>query len=523
MNKDILKKAGRLLVAGFDGTEPANHCRIALQELHIGNWILFARNIESHSQVRELTRYLQRETLDLNGRNPFITIDQEGGIVSRLHGTLNSYPGAMACAAAGGSAVSGQAARITGAHLKALGFNVNLAPVADINSNPANPIVGPRSFGDSPEGVSEHVLAACRGYLQESILPVIKHFPGHGDSAEDSHLSLPTLPHSRDLLHKRELYPFKEAINHGIPAVMVAHLLLPSLSQQPLPASLSYDIITKLLRKEMGFNGLVMTDCLEMQGIQLGFETGEATLLALEAGADLCFISHSLEQQEAGLKAIYDGWSKGRISEARIDKSLVSQQGALNTIAAENPESTPFQLPLEIPVPEMQEISRRSLTLIRDRLFLPETGLMDSPELCIIYILRPEQFEGESNVAGGDPLKRIARAFPKAAYRELKADHIEEETAREPMDLEACRKLLIITSDTGFYPAAVSRIQQWSSRGIPTGVVVMRTPYEVAFYPAADFLLLSYEDTNLAAESVISLLKGEFKARGKCPVMIPGL
>lgn len=523
LNKDILKKAGRLLVAGFDGTEPADHCCIALQELHIGNWILFARNIESHPQVRELTRYLQRETLDRNGRSPFITIDQEGGIVSRLHGNLNSYPGAMACAAAGDSSISGQAALITGSHLRALGFNVNLAPVADINSNPANPIIGPRSFGDSPEMVSEHVLAACRGYLQGGVLPVIKHFPGHGDSSEDSHLALPTLPHSRELLYKRELHPFMKAVNQGVPAVMVAHLLLPSLSRKTLPASLNPDIIGDLLRNEMGFNGLVMTDCLEMQGIQQGFEAGEAVLLALEAGADLCFISHSLERQEAGIKAIYDAWKQGRISEARIDMSLERQQVALDLLSIENPHSQHYQLPLEIPVAEMQKISRKSLTLIRNRFFLPEIGLTDSPALHIVYISRKEQFVGESNVAGGDPLMKIAQAFPRAVYRQFEADHIEEETAKEPLDLDGCKKLLIITSDSGFYPAAVTKIQQWSSRGIPTGVAVMRTPYEAAYYPEADFILLSYEDTALAANSVISFIRGEFRTQGISPVRIPGL
>lgn len=523
MNTDFLKKAGRLLAVGFDGTEPGDHSKTALRELMVGNWILFARNIEGHQQIRDLTRYLQEETKAYNGYSPLITIDQEGGIVSRLHGSLNTYPGAMACAATGTTANSRRAAEITAEHLRILGFSVNLAPVADINSNPRNPIVGPRSFGDSPESVTEHLLSSCQGYLRGGILPVIKHFPGHGDSSEDSHLSLPTLTHSKKLLMKRELFPYSEAIKQGIPAIMVAHLLLPSLSNKNLPASLNPDIVEGLLRKQMGFQGLVMTDCLEMQGIQLGYETGEAVLLALEAGADLCFISHRLDRQEAGIRAIYDALQKGRLKESRVDRSLLRQEKSMDRISAAKEKHAQYNLPLRLPVREMEQISQESMTVVRNRMYLSETGLENSRNLHIIYISRPEQFIGESTVLGGDPLGNIHQAFPLAAYRELKADCIKEEIARKPLDLDHCRKLLVITSDCGFFPEAVSAIQQWTELGIPTGIIVMRTPYEAAYFPKADFILLTYEDTALASSSVISLLRGEFKARGKCPVQIPGL
>ena len=261
-------------------------------------------------------------TRQQNGALPFMTIDQEGGIVSRLHGDLNTYPGAMASAALADEDAIEEAARITAGHLNSLGLNMNLAPVCDINSNSENPIIGPRSYGDDPEDVSRFALAAMRGYLAGGVVPVLKHFPGHGDSAEDTHLTLPQLPHSRELLEERELVPFVRGIRSGAPAIMLAHLIVRALDPDGLPASLSRKIIDGLLRSSsgssLGFRGLVLTDCLEMMAVQKHFTTEDAVLLALEAGADLIYISHTAEEQEKGCRAVYDALASGRIKESRI-------------------------------------------------------------------------------------------------------------------------------------------------------------------------------------------------------------
>lgn len=522
MDKDLLKKAGRMLVCGFDGLEPGEHARTAARELLIGHWILFARNIRDHEQVAELNKWLARETRSNNGSTPFITIDQEGGIVSRLHGDLNTYPGAMALAAAGGPEISGRAARITAEHLHSLGFNVNLAPVADINSNPQNPIVGPRSFGDDPEAVSQHIISTSRGYLEGGILPVVKHFPGHGDTSEDSHKSLPLLPHPAHTLQNRELIPFIQAIEADIPAIMVAHLLVPALSSIDLPASLNADIIQGLLRRTMGFDGLIMTDCLEMQGISLYYDTGEAVLKAVKAGADLCFISHTLEEQEKGVKALYDGIKSGTISESRIDESLQRQQRIMMKNLPGQWEDG-ISIPGwsgRLPDPEMENLSRKSLTLLKNTNFLPSSGLEDFPGFQILYFVRPEQFIGENTVSGGDPLDRVEKAFPESRFRRIPSDRAEEELRRRPLALQGVEKLLVLTCDTGFYPDAVSFIQEQINGPLPVGVAVMRTPYEAGHFKGADFLLLGYENTRLAADSLVALLKGEITAEGTCPVSI---
>ena len=515
------KKIGRLFVNGFTGTERTTQARFLVEELKIGNWIFFARNIESHEQAGELCRQMIQETQQYNGCFPFMTIDQEGGIVSRLHGDLNTYPGAMASAATSDLAAVKQAGRITATHLRSLGFNMNLAPCCDINSNPDNPIIGPRSYGDTPEVVSRFTEAVAQGYRDGGIVPVLKHFPGHGDTAVDSHLNLPLLPHTHELLENRELQPFIHNMHNA--AIMVAHILVPALDNSGLPASLSEQIIDHFLRHSLGFQGLVLTDCLEMNAVRNQYTSEEAVLLALKAGADLFFISHTVEEQEKGFRAVYDAVISGKIKEARIDQSLKRirdcQERFLPHIA-----DKPLVLGWrgENPDPFLQEISKKSITLIRNKAFLPSGGLPDSAETLILVLQRPEQFIGENTVSGGNPLQRIGVAFPKSRFHLISADSATENIVRVAQTA-IYAQILLITSDAGFYPSAMAAIQKISEFETPVGVAVMRTPYEAAYFTGADFVVLCYEDTVLAVDSLIAVLQGKMVALGSCPVHIPGM
>lgn len=536
MDQELQKKIGQLFVVGFDGPEPNEHLRFILEELKISNLIFFSRNIVDHDQTAELCSRIIRDSRQHSAVHPFMTIDQEGGVVSRLHGDLNTYPGAMALAALGNEEAPGMAARITAGHLRSLGFNMNLAPVCDINSNPANPIIGPRSYGDKPEQVARLAAAAMKGYMAEGVLPVLKHFPGHGDCSVDSHINLPIIHHARSLLDDRELLPFRHCIAEGAPAVMIAHLLMSGIDSSGLPASLSPEIIDGLLRSSLGFEGLVLTDCLEMMGISGQFAMGEAVVLACEAGADLIFISHSPEKQEEGYRALHDALASGRISEARIDQSLERIgrcKGALGFAAADggaaadgadgagSPGWRGWQG--KHPEPALQEMSRRSLTLIRNQGFLPESGLPDKPETLILSIDRPEQFIGENSVSGGRPIERLRQAFPRAVFRHVMANVAEADILSAAGSAGSGGRILITTADAGLYPEAMAAIRKLCEGPRPVGVAVMRSPYEAAEFAAADFLLLAYEDTVLAVESLIALLRGELQAEGRCPVRIPGL
>ncbi len=521
MKKDLLKKAGKMFVCGFPGTGIDEHARFCSEELMAGNWILFIRNVSSPSQLQDLNSELHRKTMESGGFAPFITVDQEGGIVSRLHGDMNLYPGAMASAAAG-PAHPARTARIMASHLKALGFNMNLAPVADINSNPMNPIVGPRSYGDNPGQVSETILEVSKESINEGIIPVLKHFPGHGDTSTDSHLELPGLPYSFDKLEQRELIPFVRGIDAGLPAIMVAHMNIPALDSTGTPSSLSKKIITGLLRNSLGFEGLVLTDCLEMKGIRSHYRISEAVRLSVSAGADMLFISHTAEEQEEGIKTLYDDLVSGRVKESRVDSSIARMEEYRKRYCPSLPqEKAPGHWP-SADLDALRETSRKSLTLVRDRNFFNQR-LEDNPRLLILNLRRPEQFIGENTVSGGEPVRILKDAYPLAEYRKLRPENIEEDLSTEPVRPEDWEKILILCSDLFMHRAAMDFVRDLLEGPVSCGVAVMRTPYEAGEFGSADGVVLCYEDTLPAWTSLKEFLQGDFRAEGVCPVEIPGI
>lgn len=289
---DIKIAAGQRLMAGLPGTELDPGFVSLVRECKVGNVILFRRNVKSAAQLERLCTSLRRLIVAETGFEPFIAIDQEGGVVSRFSPDMAITPGAMALAAAGGDAPY-RAARITAQQLRAAGVNFDLAPVLDVNSNPLNPVIGVRSFGDVPEEAAERALGFMRGLLDGGIMACGKHFPGHGDTDTDSHIGLPKVDKSREELEKCELLPFRRAIEAGIPAIMTSHVLFPAIEPEKLPATMSRRILTGLLREEMGFGGVIISDCMEMDAVAKYYGTVHAATTALDAGADIVCISHT--------------------------------------------------------------------------------------------------------------------------------------------------------------------------------------------------------------------------------------
>lgn len=297
MTVDIKIAAGQRLMAGLPGTELDPGFVSLVRECKVGNVILFRRNVKSAAQLERLCTSLRRLIVAETGFEPFIAIDQEGGVVSRFSPDMAITPGAMALAAAGGDAPY-RAARITAQQLRAAGVNFDLAPVLDVNSNPLNPVIGVRSFGDVPEEAAERALGFMRGLLDGGIMACGKHFPGHGDTDTDSHIGLPKVDKSREELEKCELLPFRRAIEAGIPAIMTSHVLFPAIEPEKLPATMSRRILTGLLREEMGFCGVIISDCMEMDAVAKYYGTVHAATTALDAGADIVCISHTAASRE---------------------------------------------------------------------------------------------------------------------------------------------------------------------------------------------------------------------------------
>jgi beta-N-acetylhexosaminidase len=245
--------------------------------------------------------------------------DQEGGRVSRF-GTA-PFTQMPAAGNLTSPKAAYEAAYQTGIELRTVGVNANFAPVADINSNPDNPVIGDRSFGSTSEAVIPFVEAQVQGYAAAGILSCLKHFPGHGDTTTDSHLALPTLLHSLEAIHARELAPFAAGISVDVPCIMTAHILFPTLDPT-LPATLSPAILTDLLRKQLSFNGLIITDCLEMRAVADRWGTAQAALLAVQAGADMVLVCHTLERQRETYETLLAATRSGELPLSRIDAAV---------------------------------------------------------------------------------------------------------------------------------------------------------------------------------------------------------
>jgi beta-N-acetylhexosaminidase len=306
----IERLAWSCLLPGFAGLAPPDWVRRAA-DAGLGGVVLFARNVRDRGQVAELTGALRAERPDL-----LVAIDEEGGDVTRLEAAKgSSYPGHLALGAADDVGLTARVAGAIAAELAAAGITMNLAPVADVNTNPANPIVGVRAFGSDPERVARHVAAFVEGTQRAGVAACAKHFPGHGDTSEDSHLGLPTVEADRVALLAGPLVPFRAAIEAGTRAIMTAHIRLPALDDAP--ATLSRAVLHGLLRGELGFDGLIVTDALEMAAVSATVGVEEGAVRALAAGADALCLGHDLAPGRVHA-AIVGAVRTGALAEERL-------------------------------------------------------------------------------------------------------------------------------------------------------------------------------------------------------------
>lgn len=297
----IRKLVGRHFVVGFDGLEVNDSIREMIQTYYVGSIILFSRNIESPKQVFQLIQELQQLAEEAGYVHPIlISVDQENGVIRRLVNGMSLLPGAMSLGSTQNPLYAEESYRASAEELSKLGITWNLAPVADVNNNPDNPVIGVRSFGDNPKIVANFVANAVEG-IQREIAATLKHFPGHGDTTVDSHLSLPIIEHDLTHLRQNEFIPFKSGIKAGAASIMLAHVYFPKIEAERVPASLSNKVVN-ILRKELDYQGVIVTDCLEMNAIAETIGTETAGVKALENGIDIAMISHTFEKQASTIK-----------------------------------------------------------------------------------------------------------------------------------------------------------------------------------------------------------------------------
>lgn len=315
------EKIGQLVIVGLDGYEADEHARQMIEEYRVGGFILFTSNIQNSNQMLELLNSLK----NINRANKvplFLSVDEEGGRVSRLPDEFLKTPSNQIIGKLNNSSVSHQVGSIIGEELKSFGMNMDFAPVLDINSNPKNPIIGDRAFGTGPNLVSKLGVQTMKGLQSQNIIPVVKHFPGHGDTSTDSHVGLPKVDNDLKRLRNFELKPFARAIENGAEAVMVAHILLPEIDPDN-PASFSKTIINDVLRLEMNYDGVVITDDFTMGAIVKNYNIGQAAVKSILAGGDIVLVCHDFEKQKAVISALKDAAQSGQLPMDRIDRSVI--------------------------------------------------------------------------------------------------------------------------------------------------------------------------------------------------------
>lgn len=323
MHEELHNKIGQLFMVGFDGLVPNDHITRLIQQKKVGGIILFRRNVQSPEQLAALCQRLQEINAQVSDLPLLIALDQEGGMVMRVEQGVTPIPSAMAYAAAGSEQDCEQLHRISGEEMRQIGINMMLAPVLDVNNNRKNPVIGVRAFGEDPQTVISYGMAALRGLKSAGVIATAKHFPGHGDTSIDSHFAMPQIAHDRARLNAIELPPFKAAIAQDVHAIMTAHVVFPAIERElGLPATLSKAVLTDLLRGELGFKGVIITDCLEMAAIVDSIGVTQAVMKSVQAGADIALISHKEERQQAAMDAVLAAVLSGVISIERINESV---------------------------------------------------------------------------------------------------------------------------------------------------------------------------------------------------------
>ncbi|CAK7009108.1 beta-N-acetylhexosaminidase [Tissierella sp. P1] len=314
------EKIGQLMIVGFDGIGINEEIVRSIEDFKVGGFILFARNIVDENQTLKLLNDIK----DANTNNDiplFLSIDEEGGKVSRLPKSFAKLPEAMKIGKKNDKDISYRTGNILGQRVSALGFNVNFAPVLDINSNPKNPVIGNRAFGTTIDQVVNNGLEVMNGIRDIGVIPAVKHFPGHGDTEVDSHVKLPRVDKTIEELKTFELIPFIEAIKENVDMVMVAHILYPEIDKE-YPATMSSRIIEGVLREELNYDGVIVSDDMTMGAIVQNYTLEDGVLSFIKAGGDIALVCHGKDNQGKVFEKIKEAIETGEISQEDIDEKV---------------------------------------------------------------------------------------------------------------------------------------------------------------------------------------------------------
>ncbi|WP_449482173.1 glycoside hydrolase family 3 protein [Streptomyces avidinii] len=506
---------------------------------HLGGIVYFgwANNTRTPHQIAELSAGLQRAAAASGPGVPLLlSIDQEHGAVARVGRPATLLPGAMALGSAalgagGSTAEARRAARIAGSELAAMGIRHDYAPVADVNVDPANPVIGVRSFGSDPRAVAALVAAQVRGYQGAGVAATAKHFPGHGDTGTDSHVGLPLMRHTRAQWEELDEPPFRAAVEAGVDVVMTAHIVFPALDPSGDPATLSRPIVTGILRERLGFRGVVVTDALDMAGVRQKYGDDRVPVLALKAGCD-----QLLNPPDLGLahRSVLAAVASGELTRARIEESVLrilelkarrgvfdaarTAAGAGATGGKDGAGRTPAEavdavvgIPAHLAAAD--EIAARTTTLLANPVGLLPIDASSRPRVL---------------VTGTDPVSPTGTTGPPTAVlaRELSALGCRATALPPARAVAAAAGNAAVLVCTYNVPEGESPqrelVTQLLSTGVPVVLVAIRNPYDPARLPACAAELATYTWTDVELRAAARVVTGAVRPAGRLPVPVPG-
>lgn len=500
-----------------------------LTQFHVGGYHMLGDVTMLHepSGVALLINQMQRRA-----KVPlFITADFEGGVGYRFTGATR-LPRAMVMGATYNEENAYEAGRIAGEEARAIGVNINFYPVVDVNNNARNPVINIRSFGADPELVSRMGRAYIRGLQSANVLATAKHFPGHGDTSTDSHLELPIVEIDRARLEKIELPPFRAAVQEGVSGVMSAHIALPQILADKTPATLSGKMLTETLRGDLGFQGIIFTDAMNMRGVAALYPDGEAAVRALKAGADVILYPPSVEKAFTAMKQAVES---GDVSAARLDASVrrilaAKQRLGLDKNRLVDLDKVPQILGSRANREAAQRIADSAVTLVRDeKRALPLQLTPEKRVLCITLT------DGGSSVFQYAPGQTFLSGLTER-HRNVTSASVTPRTS--PAEFELLRKLAAFSDVViinGFIRAAAFKgsidlnenqlemLKSFSRLGKPFVFVMYGSPYLLTFVPELPTYILAYEYYHGAEEAAVKAVLGEIPFRGRLPIELPGL
>ena len=529
-------EVAQLVFIAFHGESPNTRSREyrkfvrLIRETKVGGLILnnvangrVVQKAEPYAVAAFLNRLQHMATVPL-----MVGGDFERGASMRLNGTT-VFPHAMAFGAAGDPAFSRYEGEVTAREARAIGIQWVYYPVADVNNNPDNPIINIRSFGENPQDVAAQVKAFIEGAHSDKknyVLATAKHFPGHGDTAVDTHVNLATIPADRERLERLELVPFKAAIEAGVDSIMTAHVAVPALAPPNLPATLSPAILTDLLRKDLGFRGLVITDALQMAGVANGFSTGDACVRALEAGADTLLMP---VDPDAAIKAVVAAVQSGRLSRQRIQESVIKILSAKEKVGLDkkrfvNVESIADTVDSPEANEKAQEIADRAVTLVRNTGDL--VALRSPGDAC--FVVMPES---RASTEGQVFTQEVRKRVPRAALATLDPSMSRTDGDDALAKLPGCQSYVVAAfasvganrGGVGLAGELPHAIETLVASGKPVALAALGNPYLLRDFPRVAAYLATFSTVPPSEIAAVRALFGEIDIRGHLPVSIPGL